>query len=332
MEKKKVLLIAPVFFDYYKAMLMTLEKMGYDAEYLCDAPSNSNVSKAIGRINKKFIYHAAEKYFDEAVRKKVPADRFDIVLVVGGMTFAFTTEMMKQLRQMQSKARFILYQWDSEKNLPYSVGIHPYFDAIYTFDRQDALRDTKYKLLPLFYTDNYKRVSDMEQKDLYDCMYVGTAHPFKYRDINTICESLDVPKDRLYVRHYMPSQLKFWYQKVTSPVFRHAKQAEMCWDKVSEQELMEVMASSKCVLDAPQEGQTGLTIRTIECLGAKRKLITTNPEIVHYDFYDPKNIWVYEDGKALEKDFFVAPYKELPEEIYQKYSIRSWLMTMLRDN
>ena len=69
MEKKKVLLIAPVFFDYYKAMLMTLEKMGYDAEYLCDAPSNSNVSKAIGRINKKFIYHAAEKYFDEAVRK-----------------------------------------------------------------------------------------------------------------------------------------------------------------------------------------------------------------------------------------------------------------------
>ena len=95
---------------------------------------------------------------------------------------------------------------------------------------------------------------------------------------------------------------------------------------------MEVMASSKCVPDAPQEGQTGLTIRTIECLGAKRKLITTNPEIVHYDFYDPKNIWVYEDGKALEKDFFVAPYKELPEEIYQKYSIRSWLMTMLRDN
>ena len=106
----------------------------------------------------------AEKYFDEAVRKKMPANRFDIVLVVGGMTFAFTADMMKQLRQKQSKARFILYQWDSEKNLPYSVGIHPYFDAIYTFDRQDALRDTKYKLLPLFYTENYKSVSDMEQK------------------------------------------------------------------------------------------------------------------------------------------------------------------------
>lgn len=332
MEKKRVLLIAPVFFNYYKAMLQGLEQLGYEAVYVCDAPSNSNLSKAIGRVNKKLIRRAAEHYFDGEVRAKITGQRFDAVLVVGGMTFAFTGEMMKQLRQMQPQSRFVLYQWDSERNLPYSTGIHPYFDAIYTFDRQDALRDSRYRLLPLFYTDAYRKIAEMEQKDLYDCMYVGTAHPFKYRDINAICASLSVSPERQFIRHYMPSQLKFWYQKVTSEAFRHAKQSEMCWQKVSEQELMEVMASSRCVLDAPQEGQTGLTIRTIECLGAKRKLITTNPEVAHYDFYDPNNIWVYEEGKVPDAEFFATPYRELPEEIYQKYSLRSWLLTLLRED
>ena len=331
MEKKKVLLIAPVFFDYYKAMLMTLEKMGYDAEYLCDAPSNSNISKAIGRINKKFISRATEKYFDEAVRKKMLPDVYDIVLVVGGMTFAFSAEMMGELRKMQSKARFVLYQWDSEQNLPYSTKIHPYFDAIYTFDCQDVLRDSKYRMLPLFYTDIYEKIAQMERTDRYDCMYVGTAHPFKYRDINAISRDIAGIASRQFIRHYMPSKLKFWYQKLTSRDFRKAKASEMCWTKVTEAEMIDVMVGSVCVLDAPQEGQTGLTIRTIECMRAKRKLITTNPEVKYYDFYDPSNIWVYEKGKVPGREFFTVPYKELPDEIYRKYSIHSWLQEMIEE-
>ena len=331
MEKKKVLLIAPVFFNYYKAIMEMLEQLGYDVVYLCDTPSNSNLSKSLGRINKKFILREAKKYFDEEVRKKIPPNSLDIVLVIGGMTFAFTDKMMKLMRQMQPRARFVLYQWDSEKNLPYSVSIHPYFDVIYTFDRQDALRSSKYRLLPLFYTKAYQKVAEAESKDLYDCMYVGTAHPCKYRDINALCAALFVSKERLYIRHYMPSRLKFWYQKVTAPTFRHAKCSEMCWEKVSEQELTKVMTNSKCVLDAPQEGQTGLTMRTIECLGAKRKLITTNAEIVHYDFYDPENIWIYSDGNVPGIEFFYTPYRELPEDIYHKYALESWIMTILQE-
>ena len=53
--------------------------------------------------------------------------------------------------------------------------------------------------------------------------------------------------------------------------------------KVPASEVMKIFKESRCVLDAPQAGQTGLTIRTIECLGAKRKLITTNKDIVKYD-------------------------------------------------
>lgn len=86
---------------------------------------------------------------------------------------------------------------------------------------------------------------------------------------------------------------------------------------------------SMCVLDSPQAGQTGLTIRVLEALGAKKKLITTNPDIVNYDFYRPENIYVYKGKIDLNNIFFKKPYMEIDNIIYSKYSLKSWLEEIL---
>ena len=99
------------------------------------------------------------------------------------MTFAFTPSMIGRIKELNPQARFVMYQWDSEKNLPYSTGIHQYIDQLYTFDLNDCEKMDKYKFLPLFYTRTYEEIGKkkIEQYD-YDCSYVGTAHPQKYRD------------------------------------------------------------------------------------------------------------------------------------------------------
>ena len=43
---KRLLLIAPVFFGYYKDIMEEARSLGFEVDYLCDAPSDSNVSKA----------------------------------------------------------------------------------------------------------------------------------------------------------------------------------------------------------------------------------------------------------------------------------------------
>ena len=53
--KEKLLLIAPLFFGYYLDIIDEAEREGYEVTYVCDAPSNSNISKAVGRINKNLI-------------------------------------------------------------------------------------------------------------------------------------------------------------------------------------------------------------------------------------------------------------------------------------
>lgn len=328
--KKKILLIAPVFFNYYKEMIKELEEMGFAVDYICDAPSNSNISKAIGRINKKFIKISTKKYFREIVLPKISTVKYDKVLVVGGMTFAFTPEMVAEIKKLNPNALFALYQWDSEQNLPYSTGIHRFFDKVFSFDMNDCERDSIYTFLPLFYTRIYEEIGSKAVASYkYDCSYVGTAHPQKYKDINAMSAFLAEKLKSQFIYHYMPSKLKFVYHKILAPEFKKAKLSDFSFEKIAANEMMEIFKESKCVLDAPQAGQTGLTIRTIECLGAKRKLITTNKDIKKYDFYNENNILVFDDGLDLSAPFFTSEYCELDEKIYTKYSLREWLRFIL---
>lgn len=329
-NNKRLLLIAPLFFGYYKEILKEAENMGMEADYICDAPSNTNLSKAVARINKSFIKGATRKYFEKDVYPKVCGKHYDYVLLVAGMTFAFLPDMVRKLRKCQKKARFIMYQWDSEKNLPYSTHIHAFFDDIYTFDRIDSENNSRYKFLPLFYTRLYEKAgAEANEKAEYDCSYVGTAHPQKYKDINDISEAVKRKLPKQFIYHYMPSRLKYVFHKFTAPEYKGAAFSEFEHEKLPGEKMLRIFEQSDCILDAPQKDQTGLTIRTIECLGAKKKLITTNADIVNYDFYNKNNILVY-DGEINEKSpFFTTDYKELPDEIYRKYSLRSWLDTML---
>ena len=330
---KRVLLIAPVYFGYYKDMIQEFQAMQYEVDYVCDAPSNSNVSKALGRVNKNLIHFSTVRYFSKEVKPLIEKNTYNFVLLIGGMTFAFTTKMMEEIKKTQSHAKFIMYQWDSEKLLPYCTKMHPYFDVLYTFDRVDFENHTKYKFLPMFYNSVYEKIGQMPRPHYtYDCMYVGTAHPKKYHDINIMANKLKSVMPKQFIYHYMPSGLKYVYQTITDPLFKEAKWKEFKHEKLTSNEMMDVLSHSKCVLDSPQEGQTGLTVRSIECLGAKRKLITMNEDIKNYDFYNENNILIYKDDLDLNCDFFKTDYQDVPEDVYEKYSLHHWARTILQED
>lgn len=114
-----------------------------------------------------------------------------------------------------------------------------------------------------------------------------------------------------------------------SAEFRKAKRKEFCFAKLTKEEIVNLYEASRCVLDAPQDDQSGLTIRTIECLGAGKKLITTNKNIKEYDFYREENILVIDGKIDWNSRFFSDEYVELPEIIYEKYSIENWVKELL---
>ena len=326
-----LLLIMPNFFDYPKSIQQELQKMGYHVDFFDDRPSTSNWVKAIIKVNKNYLKGYIKKYFRQ-IMNTIKNKHYDVVFLISGQSLSFSEDMIKELRDSQPDARFILYQWDSQKNFPYIVRMHPYFDADFSFDRNDAQQEKNIRFLPLFYTEIYEELGKKQQSHYeYDCSYIGTAHPQKYKYINEMSQALKDVLPHQFIYHYMPSKLKYIYHKVKDKEYKKAKYKEFQTEKLSSEEVMNVFKQSRCILDVPQAGQTGLTIRTLECLGAKRKLITTNSDIRNYDFYSERNILIFDGNIDPDIPFFTKEYEDISEQIYQKYSLRNWLKTMLDD-
>ncbi|WP_260359899.1 hypothetical protein [Leuconostoc falkenbergense] len=236
--------------------------------------------------------------------------------------------MIEELRKIQNQAKFILYQWDSMENFPYIKTMHKYFNEIYTFDRKDA-RENELRFLPLFYSESYSKMNLEEKGYKYDFCFVGTAHPQKYKFIKEMTNQLKSFYSKDYIYFYYPSPFVFFYRKIFNQELKKAHFGEFHYTPFKEKDLIKLISNSRIVLDAPQKGKLGLTMRAIEALGARKKLITTNADIKNYDFFRSENIYVYNGKFDFENSFFKYDYKEINKKIYDDYSSNSWLRKLI---
>lgn len=327
----KLLLIMPKFFDYSEIIVTELNEMGYEVDFFDDRPSTNAWIKAAIRINKNLIGTYIKKYF-ESVMKTVRNKKYDVVFLISGQSLSFNESMINEIRQCQKEAKFVLYQWDSQTNFPYIKQVQKYFDKCFSFDRRDIEETPSLKFLPLFYSKKYEEIGKRNNTNFkYDFCFVGTAHPKKYKFIKMMSEQLKSVYPNQFIYFFFPSPIVYFYRKIMNNELRKAKYNEFHYVPLKGKDMNDVYEASRCVLDSAQDGQLGLTIRVLEALGAKKKLITTNEDIINYDFYQPENIYVYDGKIDLKNIFFTHEYKEVSKEVYEKYSLRSWLKEILED-
>ncbi|MCM5694604.1 MULTISPECIES: hypothetical protein [unclassified Leclercia] len=126
----------------------------------------------------------------------------------------------------------------------------------------------------------------------------------------------------------------FLFKKYITREIKRVSLEDVSFSSLSKNDVVSVVANSRCILDISHPLQQGLTMRTIETLGAKRKLITTNKNILHYDFYNEDNILVIDESVTTKQieSFLQKNYKALTAELYNKYSVSYWVKDFLRDN
>ena len=80
------------------------------------------------------------------------------------------------------------------------------------------------------------------------------------------------------------------------------------------------------ILDLVRDNQIGLSFRVFEAMAFQKKLITSNKSIKNYDFYNPKNILIVDKSNLVfDNSFFETKYEPLPDDIYRKYTLDSWV-------
>lgn len=98
-------------------------------------------------------------------------------------------------------------------------------------------------------------------------------------------------------------------------------------DAIGYFDYLDVLKESKVICEFVQDGQIGLTIRTLEALFFHKKLITTNSSIIDEDFYNQKNILIIKEQTSDEelRNFLNCPMSAVDVSIIQKYGVYSLL-------
>lgn len=72
-------------------------------------------------------------------------------------------------------------------------------------------------------------------------------------------------------------------------------------------------------------GQSGLTLRVMESIFYKKKIITNNKEIIRYDISNPESVFILGvDSDDQLKNFLETPYKEHDNSVTEQYNLYNW--------
>lgn len=316
------------FFEYDKAIKEQLSGMGHNIlsyKYV-KLPNHLEMVKC--RNEDSVAYRMACSNKQKHILKDIKRKKIyiDAVLVTAGHMLEEDT--LIALKEMYPNARFVWYLWDNVASIACYETNRRYFDKIVSFDKIEAKeRDMEY--LPDFYVYEKKNI-----RKIYDLSYVGTYRKEREEIIEQLVQSDSLKNNFIYLYQKINYGLLDYLYKVYAKIMRRpdSSKGKDYYDKrLNYRETVDIMAQSRIVLDICYSFQTGLSMRPFEAMATRSKLITTNKNIVKYDFYNPNNIMVIDaDNVTAIPDWFVrSKYEDVDDDILSKYSIQAWCKTMM---
>jgi hypothetical protein len=205
----------------------------------------------------------------------------------------------------------VVYYWDSFDNIARYKETVGLFDIAYSFEPKDV---ENYKLN---FLTNFYHVSNIHPETTTDVYFIGSYD-----------ERLKIVLKILTYLKNKKKSTKIYIHCNKKKIIKQNKNSDIIYfnKPISIIESEKLFQNSKVILDVQKKIQKGLTFRVFEAMGNRKKLITTNTDIINYDFYNPNNIFIWkEDTKEIPESFFNTNYQELPKEIFEKYNIDNWV-------
>lgn len=337
-KDKSILLLCDNFYDYDKAIVDELYKLGAKNVYLKNVRFFSSSFRERENFNfLSFVRHPFERRcWTRDFRREIQNLHFDIFLCIENA--CFVKSFMHFLHEKNPNIKSVLFLWDTYKTQ--QGGFKDYrflFDKVYSFDRDDA---KKYGIeyFPDFYIPQEKA-----NEFLYDISFVGTGndncamHRFELIDyVNRFCEEHGL-RSMLFLKASVPSKPKNLLMKILLRIHNNkdyqniiAKYNDEKWlhfESLPLAQCNELQAKSRVLLDINHRSRQGMTINCITALAQGQKLITTNKRIKNESFYNPNMIYVMdEDNPYLDISFWSRPYEKID---MSHLRLDNWLLHIL---
>lgn len=311
--KKRVLLLMPSIYGLNIQMKKNLEKMGYEVVLLSQHYELSLFEKGLIAF-KEIVLKKDRKISHSELHKKHKnkilngVEEFDITLVVN--LDLFDIDFLKNIKNRSKK--MFAYFFDGLKFINTFKEKAYLFDKIYAFDKDDV---NNYPEFNIIHTTNFYIKDSLikNHKDKYevDFYYLCFYDESKKKTLNYIAEIFD--KYNITYKFEI-----LWFDM-------GVKNAQVLNKEVPYKEYLKRMNKSRFVLDVLLPRHSGLSFRVIESIFLKKKVVTTNPTIKEYDFYDSQNIFIIGERPIEElPNFLKSEYREIDKKIVEKYSFENW--------
>lgn len=236
----------------------------------------------------------------------------DVILVIKGDFI--DSKSVIELKKYSKKT--IAYFNDNTRRCPKIIQVIPHFDQVFSFEKEDC---EKY---------NVKFATNWIYNNL--CENKTTPVDFKYQVFNIVSKDKRLPilsRIAIDLKSKKISYKFFVYDKSHD---EKKSNIEFITNHIPLSEVKEYINKSQVLLDINRKNQYGLTFRVFESLGLEKKLITTNTDIINYDFYNPNNILIIDEKNPnIPISFFEKKYEKIPETILNKYTLEGWIDTVI---
>lgn len=321
---KVILYLSARTFNLENQIKSKLESLGAIVHFYDERLKDSNLSKAIIRVNKNILKTRIEKYY-RSILATFKNNTVDYLFVVRGEVVP--EFFLKHFKKDHPDCTFIFYNWDSFINTPNTSTLLHLYDKAFSFDPQDA-KQYNISFRPLYYIDDYKNIKT-SQSQKYDVLFLGTAHSDRYIISTKVKDFVEKHGKTMFCYYFMHSKWVYYFKKFFDNTFQYMDVKRLSFRSLSLNEILKLYGESRVILDINHPNQKGLTMRTFEAIGAKKKLITTNAEIAKFSFYNKENIFILDRNNFnLDISFFESSYQDIPEDIYKKLSIDGWLYNL----
>lgn len=224
--------------------------------------------------------------------------------------------VVQYIRKKNKNVRIIVWYWN-----PVDKCVSPHRFAncnseIWSFDEQDCVKyNLKYNT-QYHFDDIDLNISEIK----YDVFFVG-GDKGRIHDLLKFQNEIEQINVSSYF-HITPSSAYFHMATIS----RKKEFSEYYKQRISYKEVLDYISESKAILDYVSERQIGLTLRPLEALFFRKKLITNDRSIIDRDFYNKKNVFVIGKDDIKELSLFISsPFIEVEKKIYDKYDFKEWL-------
>lgn len=217
------------------------------------------------------------------------------------MDNAYNSKISQYIKRKNPCVKVIMYYWNVVNESNKFILNDKNIDSFWSFDEFDS-KKYNMKFSPQFY---YPYPLEIHKDIKYDVCFLGAAKNREQiiLDIEKILKSAGL-KTNIIISHSGSSFVSYY-------------------------DYLTMIFESDAILDVVGDNQIGITLRCLESIFYKKKLITNNKNIVNYDFYNKNNVFIVgKDDINNIKKFLGTKYTDIPSKIKNKYSYEQWRKNM----